>query len=106
MQTASFIITIFLKVRFFIHAKLKLNLKLQLKVARVNKPTLCDTLQTLCDTLQKSTQPLEDQHHQAVVYPWVLELVLDDQMPFLASTSRRLEKRCWNLETYLAVGEF
>jgi len=99
MQTASFIITIFLKVRFFIHAKLKLNLKLQLKVARVNKPTLCDTL-------QKSTQPLEDQHHQAVVYPWVLELVLDDQMPFLASTSRRLEKRCWNLETYLAVGEF
>ena len=99
MQTASFIITIFLKVRFFIHAKLKLNLKLQLKVARANKPTLCDTL-------QKSTQPLEDQHHQAVVYPWVLELVFDDQMPFLASTSRRLEKRCWNLETYLAVGEF
>ena len=47
-----------------------------------------------------------DHHHQAVVHRWVSEQVFGDQMPSLASTSCRLGKRSWNLETSSVVVEF
>ena len=55
---------------------------------------------TFDDTLpgfkQELTRALVDQSSsgRCIGYPWVLEQVLGDQMPFLASTSCGLGKRC------------